>query len=143
MSDLQELQDASQALRARKRFLRLATEKREKLLEPSSPEPQEVCEAELVVAKAKLGVAEAELDEAKVKEDTTERQPEIAKAEVGVAKAEWDVAIAAYNAEAKIPNTSTERLRSLQDQIDARKETYKRLEGQLSFVGFRSPNGST
>jgi SpoU rRNA methylase family enzyme len=138
MSDLQELQDASQALRARKRFLRLATEKREKLLEPSSPEPQEVCEAELVVAKAKLGVAEAELDEAKVKEDTTERQPEIAKAEmgvakaeVGVAKAEWDVAIAAYNAEAKIPNTSTERLRSLQDQIDARKETYKRLEGQL------------
>ena len=150
MSELEELQKASAGLQRCRDELR-------GLMESSSPESEEAVKAELGVAKAKLGVAEAklgvaeaELYEAKRKEATPERQSEIAKAEMGVAKAEmgvakaeWDVAIAAYNAEAKNPITSTERLRSLQDQIDARKETYKRLEGQLSFVGFRSPNGST
>jgi chromosome segregation ATPase len=157
MSELEELQKASAGLQRCRNELRV-------LMESSSPESEEAVKAELGVAKAKLGVAEAklgvaeaELYEAKRKEATPERQSEIAKAEMGVvkaemgvvkaemgvAKAEWDVAIAAYNAEAKNPITSTERLRSLQDQIDARKETYKRLEGQLSFVGFRSPNGST
>jgi len=150
MSEPGELQAAKAELQKKRSILRGANERHDKLLESSSPDPQEVLEAKVGVAETELGVAKAKLGVAEAKEETPERQTEIAKAEMGVAKAEmgvakaeWDVAIAAYNAEAKIPNTSTERLRSLQDQIDARKETYKRLEGQLSFVGFRSPNGST
>ena len=157
MSEPGELQAAKAELQKKRSILRGANERHDKLLESSSPDPQEVLEAKVGVAETELGVAKAKLGVAEAKEETPERQTEIAKAEMGVAKAEmgvakaemgvakaeWDVAIAAYNAEAKNPITSTERLRSLQDQIDARKETYKRLEGQLSFVGFRSPNGST
>jgi hypothetical protein len=57
--------------------LRRANKRHDKLLESSSPDPQEVLEAELGVAKAefdiakaRFGVAEAGLDEAKTKEDT-------------------------------------------------------------------------
>ncbi len=138
MSEPGELQAAKEELQKKKKILRRATETYDELvLGSSSPEPEEVLKAELGVAKAELGVskaelgvAKAELGVAKAKEDTPERQSEIAKADMGVAKAEWDVAIAVYDVEAKTSNR--ERLGFLQDQINDRKETYKRLEGQLS-----------
>jgi chromosome segregation ATPase len=111
MSEPGELQVAKAELQKKKSILRRANERHDKLLESSSPDPQEVleakvgvAEAELGVAKAKFGVAEAELDEAKAKEDTPEQkiaelkenvakaEREVAKAEREVAKADWELA---------------------------------------------------
>jgi hypothetical protein len=155
MSEPGELQAAKAELQKKRSILRGANERHDKLLESSSPDPQEVLEAKVGVAEAKVGVAETELGVAKAKlgvaeakEETPERQTEIAKAEMGVAKAEWDVAIAVYNSEAKTSNS--EKLEILQGRINDRKETYndsretyKRLEGQLSSLYFRAPPGST
>jgi hypothetical protein len=148
MSEPGELQAAKAELQKKRSILRGANERHDKLLESSSPDPQEVLEAKVGVAETELGVAKAKLGVAEAKEETPERQTEIAKAEMGVAKAEWDVAIAVYNSEAKTSNS--EKLEILQGRINDRKETYndsretyKRLEGQLSSLYFRAPPGST
>jgi chromosome segregation ATPase len=104
MSKPGELHAAKAQLQKKKNILRGANERHDKLLEPSSPDPQNVleakvgvAEAELGVAKAKLGVAEAELDEANAKENTPEQKiaqlkENVAKAEREVAKADWELA---------------------------------------------------
>ena len=142
----EELRAAKAELQRKKKNLLTAIQRHDELLESSSPESQEVLKAELGVAKAKLGVAEAKLGVAEAEDETPGRQSEIAKAEMGVAKAEmgvakaeWDIAIAAYTSEAKTSNP--ERLEILQGQINDRKETYKRLEGQLSSLDFHAPPG--
>ena len=130
MSELEELQEAKLELKRCNKILRTLR---------ASPlsDSEDVLKAELGVAKAELGVAKAKLDIAEAKEET-ERQSEIAKAEMDVAKAEWDIAIAVYTSEAKTSNS--DRLEFLQGQIKDRKETYKRLEGQLSSPDFRASN---
>ena len=140
MSELGELQAAARELQRRRNHLRTASQKHDDLLASSSPDPQEVCEAELVIAKAKVGVAEAELDEAKAKlrvaqaqEDTPERQYEIAELKGEIAELKGEVALAELKeaaAQAK-RDGDTERLKSLHGDIDAKRRAHDRLPGQL------------
>jgi ABC-type Na+ efflux pump permease subunit len=142
---MSELGAARAELQRKTNYLRTASQKHDELLQYSSAESEEAVNSELAVAKAelgvataKLGVAEAELDEAKRKEATPERKSEIAELKGEIAELKEDVTLAELKkaaAQAK-SDGDKERLKRMQEAVDAKISAPRRLGGQHSATLF-------
>lgn len=148
---ISRLQEATAELKRKENILRIAKLHLDELQASSPPLSEEilaparlrVAEAELSVFKAKLCVAEANLRVAEAQTaaqaaQITKAQREVAELKAYVGKADWDVANLKLEVAKGGGNEGERRLNSLQEDIDVKRDDYRRLSGQLSLFVVRS-----